>query len=202
MVADTTGRSGGAARSRAASGRFVLRLPSALHETLRAEASEAGISLNELCVRKLAGVSPSYPGRVGELIARATEQFGKDLRGVVLYGSFARGEAATVSDIDIMIVLDPRVPLNLTLYHGWDSEEWQLDEHAIDIHFSHLPSTRELPSGLWAEIALDGKVLHESDLAVTRLLASVRRRIAAGELVRRTTHGQPYWVRGPDPCAT
>ncbi len=202
MVADTTERPGAAARSHSASGRFVLRLPSALHETLRAEASEAGISLNELCVRKLAAVSPNYPDRIGEVIARAIEEFGKDLRGVILYGSLARGEAATASDIDIMIVLDPRVPLNLSLYHGWNSAGWNIDERAIDIHFSHLPSTQQLPSGLWAEIALDGKVLHESDLAVTQLLASVRRRIAAGELVRRTTHGQPYWVRGPDPCAT
>lgn len=198
IVKDSEASSAG----RSPSGRFVLRLPPSLHARLRTEASDACVSLNELCVRKLGAVSSDLPEAIDGVIARATEEFGKDLHGVVLYGSWARGEATPRSDVDIMIVLDPRVALNIRLYSEWEAAERTSDDRPIDIHFTHLPGTQELPSGLWAEIALDGRVLYESDLTVTRVLAGVRRRIAAGELVRRTTHGQPYWVRGPIACAT
>ena len=76
---------------------------------------------------------------------------------------------------------------------------WAIGNHGLDIHFIHLPSAEDLPSGLWAEIALDGRVVYEADLVVTRTLAAVRRRI---ELVRRSSHGQPYWVEGSTACAT
>lgn len=35
------------------------------------------------------------------------KQYGKRLRGVILYGSMARGEATTDSDIDLLVLLDP-----------------------------------------------------------------------------------------------
>jgi hypothetical protein len=49
-------------------------------------------------------------------------------------------------------------------------------------------------SGLWAEAAVDGVVLYDRDLSVSRRLVEVRNRIVAGEIVRRRVHGQPYWV--------
>lgn len=39
-----------------------------------------------------------------EVLAR---QYGKRLKGVILYGSMARGEATTASDIDLLVLLDP-----------------------------------------------------------------------------------------------
>jgi len=36
-----------------------------------------------------------------------TKQYGKRLKGVILYGSMARGESTTVSDIDLLVLLDP-----------------------------------------------------------------------------------------------
>ncbi len=39
-----------------------------------------------------------------EVLAR---QYGKRLRGVILYGSMARGEATDGSDIDLLVLLDP-----------------------------------------------------------------------------------------------
>ena len=41
---------------------------------------------------------------------------------------------------------------------------------------------------LGAEVAV-----HRND-ALSQLLTQVRRAILAGDLVRRTVHGQPYWV--------
>lgn len=35
------------------------------------------------------------------------QQYGKRLKGVILYGSMARGEAATDSDIDLLVLLEP-----------------------------------------------------------------------------------------------
>lgn len=184
------------------SGRFVLRLPSSLHARLRHEANAAGVSLNELCVRKLGAVSSDLPDAIMEVVARSKHTFGDTLLGLVLYGSWARGTASTESDIDLMVVLDRRVPLNMRLYRHWSEEERVIDGHDLDIHFTHLPTAGELPSGLWAEISMDGRVVHDSDLIVTRTLSAIRRRIAAGDLVRRSSHGQPYWVEGSKPCET
>lgn len=178
------------------SGRFVLRLAPSLHEQLRREAKDAGVSLNDLCVKKLRALSLDLPDEISDLVARVKETFGENVHGVILYGSWARGESTPSSDIDVMVVLDPRVPLNMQLYEGWNEQEWKVDTHALDVHFAHIPDAGKLPSGLWAEIALDGKVVYESDLVVTRTLAGVRRRIAAGDLIRLSSHGQPYWVEG------
>jgi predicted nucleotidyltransferase len=38
------------------------------------------------------------------------KRYGKRLKGVILYGSFARGQASSFSDIDLLILLEP--PLN------------------------------------------------------------------------------------------
>lgn len=46
-----------------------------------------------------------------ELKRRLREAFGDRLKGVVVYGSEARGEAAADSDIDVMVLLEG--PLNL-----------------------------------------------------------------------------------------
>lgn len=178
------------------SGRFVLRLPPSLHAQLRSEAKDVGISLNELCVKKLGAVPLDVPDAISDLVARAKEAFGKNLHGVIVYESWARGDATVSSDIDVMVALDPRVPLNMQLYEAWGEQEWRVDTHVLDVHFAHIPDGEELPSGLWAEIALDGRVVYESELVVTRTLATVRRRIAAGDLVRRSSHGQPYWMEG------
>lgn len=39
-----------------------------------------------------------------EVLAR---QYGKRLKGVILYGSMARGEATNDSDIDLLVLLEP-----------------------------------------------------------------------------------------------
>ena len=41
---------------------------------------------------------------------------------------------------------------------------------------------------------MDGVVVFERGLRLSARLARVRRDIAAGHLVRRIAHGQPYWT--------
>lgn len=172
----------------------MVRVEPALHARLRREAAATGRSLNDLCIAKLSAAPPQLPDELSLLVSLAAERFGEELVGVVLYGSWIRGEATTDSDVDVLVVLQPDAILSASLYSQWDRPEMKVGESPIDVHFTRLPYSGDLPTGLWAEVALDGRVLFERDLLLTRYLATARRRIAAGEIVRRTSHGQPYWV--------
>jgi predicted nucleotidyltransferase len=175
------------------SGRFVLRLDPGLHAALRSAARAAGVSLNEYCARRL-----SAPGREGvdgaaEVVGRASQVVGAELAGVVLFGSWARGEATAESDVDVLIVLR-RGRVTRELYRAWDAAPVEWEGRPVEPHFVTLPEPGTPPSGLWAEVAIDGVVLYEVDVELSRRLAEVRRRIAEGALVRRWSNGHAYWV--------
>lgn len=177
-----------------ASGRFLLRLPPGLHATLQEAARVAGLSLNEYCVRRLAtpGSGLTLEAGAGALVTRAADIAGPALIGVILYGSWMRGDQTAASDIDALLVVGPSLPLSRELYRAWDAAPVTWGTAAVDPHFAHVPG--DDPSGLWGEVALDGVVLFERGLRVSSLLARVRRDIAAGRLIRRVAHGQPYWT--------
>jgi predicted nucleotidyltransferase len=178
-----------------ASGRFVLRIQPGLHAALRAAAQACGMSLNEYCGMKLAQPAEAASGLEGARAAleRAAEVLGTDLAGLVAFGSWARGEATVTSDVDLLIVVDARRPVTRGLYRDWDREPVVWDDRPVEPHFVHLPANGEAGT-IWAEAALDGIVLFERELIVSRTLAAVRRQIADGKLVRRVIHGQPYWA--------
>jgi len=175
--------------------RFVLRLPAALHGVLRAAAAAAGLSLNEYCVRRLATAGPavSVDPSAAALVQRASALAGPALVGVVLYGSWARGEAAGTSDVDMLIVVDGALPLTRDLYRRWDEAPVRWHGRLVDPHFVH-PPREPVAGGVWAEAALDGVVLFERERQLSASLGAIRRDIAAGRLVRRVVHGQPYWT--------
>lgn len=52
---------------------------------------------------------------LGAIKSRLAEAHGQRLRGVVLYGSEARGEAGSDSDIDILVLLDGPIDLGTDL---------------------------------------------------------------------------------------
>lgn len=183
------------------SGRFVLRIEPTLHATLREAASRSGLSLNEYCARKLAGGGLGGTEPAWKAVERASSVLGDDLLGVVVYGSWARGEATELSDIDVLIVLDPRRPIIRDLYRLWDEEPVLWNSGAdperprrVEPHFVHLPPVGEVPSGTWAEVALDGIVIFDPALVVSRRLVDLRRSIVDGDLIRHEIHGQPYWA--------
>ena len=176
------------------SGRFVLRMPPSLHAALHRAAGANGLSLNAYCVRQL---TMTGLGVVGDqdatsLVARASAVAGDALSAVVLHGSWVRGEATPASDVDALIVVDSRVALNRALYRAWDEEPITWRNRRVDPHFAH-PASEGQFSGMWAELAIDGIVLFERDWKVSADLVRIRRAIAAGQLVRRVVHGQPYW---------
>jgi hypothetical protein len=178
-----------------ASGRFVLRLEPEVHAALQAAAKLARLSLNEYCARKLsAPLGAVQLGPAALLVQRAAEIHGADLVGVLAFGSWARGEAGPQSDVDVLVVLDAQRPLTRALYQAWDEEALAWHTHAVQTHLVHLPEAGAAGT-VWAEAAIDGIVLFERDLSISRRLALVRRDIAEGRLVRRTLHGQPYWSK-------
>lgn len=178
------------------SGRFLLRISPHLHAVLRRAADETGTSLNDFCARKLAAPLGSFSGLLPaiEIVMRAAELFGQSLVGVAAFGSWARQELTADSDVDLLIVLDGGVPLTRDLYRAWDESPLEWEGRRVEEHFAHLPQPDARVGGLWAEVAVDGVVLFERGLELSRLLVSIRREIAGGRIVRRLVHGQPYWT--------
>lgn len=176
------------------SGRFVLRIDPRLHAALRAAARQAGLSLNEYCARRLALPAGSLTGPGAEAVRRAASLAGDALVGVVAFGSWARGQQAEMSDVDLMIALADDVEIGRQLYKAWDSAPLRWEEHVVEPHFVHLPAPGARISGLWAEVAVAGVILFERAFAVSKRLVQFREQIAAGRIVRRQIHGQPYWV--------
>lgn len=185
-------------RSRAAraSGRFVLRLDPGLHGALRHAAQEAGVSLNDYCVRKLAAPAgnPTAFGGATAVVARAAELFGDELLAAVAYGSWVRGEAVSSSDVDVLVVVDAGAPITRALYRRWDETPLLWEGRPVEPHFVHLRAPDTPTTGLWAEAAIDGIVLFERGTRVSARLAQARHDVLAGRLVRRVVHGQPYWT--------
>lgn len=182
-------------RTKTFSGRFVLRLPPSLHGALAGAADAAGLSLNEYCARKLA--SPCPPLDVPDAVAAVTAAArvgGEVLLGVVAFGSWARGDEGPGSDVDLLVVLAGGTPLTRDLYRRWDEEPLRWNGRPVEPHFVRLPPAERRATGVWAEAAVDGIVLFERSLRVSRRLAAIRAEIAAGRLQRREVHGQPYWV--------
>jgi hypothetical protein len=179
------------------SGRFLLRIEPALHALLKFDAGELGLSLNDFCARKLA--LPADPsallGDGPAVVRRAIALYGPRLVGVVVFGSWAREQAADGSDVDVLVGLDRDVPLTRTLYAAWDEAPLRWDGRPVEVHLAHVPADDEAASAVWAEVALDGLVVFERDRRLSARLGLVRREIAAGRFVRRVAQGQPYWTR-------
>lgn len=175
--------------------RVLLRLPAGLHRTLTQAAAASDLSFNEFCVRRLQ--APAHledTSAVRSLvIERAHAAFGDRLRGVVALGSWARGDAAADSDIDVLIVIDAATPLTRDLYRMWDEAPLTFEGRTIDAHFVHASAPGAPASGVWCEAAVDGLVWYDADGRITSRLADVRRLIADGRVVRGVAHGQPYW---------
>ena len=174
---------------------MLLRLPAHLHRHLAKAAADRGLSFNEFCVRRLRNPS-SVDDTLGVralVMDRARAEFGDRLVGVVLIGSWARGDAGAGSDVDVLVVMDSTLLLTRDRYRSWDRAPLSWEGRPVDAHFTHVPGAGTVPSGVWCEAALDGIVWYDRDGTVGRRLGEIRRAIADGRLVRGVVHGQPYW---------
>ena len=150
--------------------------------------------MNEFCSRRLALPSTPLPDEIVGAMRKAIDLLGDGIRGVLAFGSWARGEMVEGSDIDLLIVVGPEQEIDRSIYRAWDRSPPDREGPSVEVHFVHLPEEHRRINGLWAEVAIDGIVLFDGDLSVSRRLAEIRRRIASGELIRRWEGGHPYWV--------
>ena len=179
----------------------MVRIPPDLHARATRAARELGVSLNEYCRLAVEQYTDGVVhqerdvGPHGRWVRETRELVGDNLEGVVLFGSQARGEATTASDIDLLIVVSQAVDLSRELYHRWDT--LGLDPR-VNPHFVHSPGNVLAAGSIWYEVALDGIVLYERDRRVSGFLQSARQAIADGRIRRRYAHGHPYWVKTPE----
>lgn len=179
-----------------ATGRFILRINPRLHGALREAARAEEVSLNEYCARKLAAPMGALASHrdAAAAVSQAGALFGAGLIAVVAFGSWARGQMADGSDVDLLVVLEKEVDLTRDLYRRWDASPLHWEGRRVDVHFVHLPEPDRTVGGVWGEVALDGVIIFERDLRLSARLTLVRRDIAAGRIARRMAHGQPYWT--------
>lgn len=188
----------------------ILRIPSSLHQQLKQESRAVDLSLNKYCQNLLSAKAGRISaGRVPTSLALAAgrsrqAKFLQDLsaqviatqadhiEGLVLFGSFARGRLTANSDIDLLIVLTRNVTLDRDVYAHWKSQK--LDGREVAPLFVQIPGEEERIGGLWFEVALDGILLYDRDLRLSRFLSHARNLIADGQVKRMVTHGHPYWV--------
>ena len=154
------------------------------------------MSLNEYCVRALAGPEPLAVGHPMALAVyqHAAEVGGARLAGIIVHGSWVRAQARTSSDIDVLVVVDSGLSLTRALYRAWDKTPLAWEGRSVDAHFIHFPSSPDRASGVWCEAATDGLLFYDRDGRVDETLRRIRREIADGRLVRKHAHGQPYWT--------
>ena len=189
---------------------LILRIPPSLHRQLKGEAHAADLSLNKHCralLSRRAGGDAASGSAVSvtlgaggsrravplqDLSARVLETWGSDIEGLALFGSFARGRETADSDIDLLVVLGSSVTLDRDVYSRWHLGKFEGREVAP--LFVQIPGKGERIGGLWFEVALDGIVLFDRDLYLSRFLSRVRDLIASGQVRRMVTHGHPYWV--------
>ncbi len=89
---------------------------------------------------KQAARKPRLPQRVRQALAdfqrRALELFAGDILQIILYGSYARGEATPDSDVDVMVVVNWTDPKGESVYYHPRSNDTRvkiLDELALDL---------------------------------------------------------------------
>lgn len=183
------------------SGRFVLRLDSALHETLARRALERGLSLNQMTADLIrSGLEEKRPEKkylrvVRPLLGKLKREFEADFLGLMIFGSQVRGEATSTSDLDVLIVLEERVPLKRNLYRWWEESFGKSSAPEISPHFVHIPKTAGNASGIWFEVAMEGEIVYQRNRGLRRFLDRVTAEIQSGALQREWSHGHPYWIR-------
>lgn len=153
---------------KSASGRFLLRVPPALHLALRRGARAEGTSLNSYCRDALqaavdvaagdaavaaavdaAGDATTHGCSEASAWQRAAtaivREVGVGLEAVVLFGSRARGYDGPDSDVDLLLAVAPGESMGRERYAAWDqglagAPEIRALGARVSPHFARLPT--------------------------------------------------------------
>lgn len=174
------------------SGKFVLRVSPRVHQDLKKEATAKGISLNQLCSLRLSSRKTDSTSDIFEKLVKRLEI---PIVGIILFGSAARGQRRASSDVDWLLVIDSSKKVTRSLYHKWDQVSREFPElENVEPQFVTLPRSARDAGGLWAEVAIEGRVQWQKTEAVSDVLRSLRQLMSEGVLQRKLSHGHPYWV--------
>jgi hypothetical protein len=152
-------------------------------------------------------LSPEWMALAQRVVAEYRAAIGDDLVAVALFGSVARGQARTDSDLDLYVVTRAPSLADARLHGMWDRIEASPEYRALDqAGYQPTPSpvahtVGELARHPWIllDIAHHGVILHDLDGVLARELYAVRRRMA--ELGSRRVElpdGSWYWDLKPD----
>ncbi len=148
-----------------------------------------------------------YATTVEELLAAARERFGNRLVSAVLYGSVARGEARTDSDIDLLLVVrdlpSGRRARGRLLAVDIDRIEAPLRRerpHAWVQLVMKTPDEVEMGGPLFYDMTLPGgaELLHDPASFMRSFLDRLRGKMEALGARRMMMLGHPYWDLKPD----
>lgn len=153
-------------------------------------------------------LAEAFDELVDATVTACDEVYGRRLRGVVVFGSVARGRMRPDSDLDVLVVAEPLPRGRLARMDEFDQVEARLvpalaeaRRHGVQTRISAIVRTlAELDQGgfLIFDIACDGRVRLDTDGAVTDYLILVRQRLERRGAKRRTASGDRYWVLEPD----
>jgi predicted nucleotidyltransferase len=176
----------------AACSRILLRLPKTLHDAVKARAEAAQVSINTLLERYIAqGIAEQVDNAAATIvIEQARREFGEHCKGLLLFGSRARGDSHDTSDTDLLLVLADEVRIERSLYRRWD----EILPEGVSLHIAHLPVSAADAGSLWLECALDARILSDPSGEIAAFLSKTKDYITSGHVVRRVVHGQGFWV--------
>lgn len=189
------------------SGKFIVRLDPALHAQLQNMSHERHLSINQLCVNQIKALTGASPASTSGVrfgipeveLKNLLESSGCKVQGCVLFGSAARGELTSKSDLDLLLVLEPGESPSRDVYSLWEKkvEPFLKTKLAREVspQFVALPESFADAGGIWYETAIHGLILWEEANAISIFLGRLREWIAAGKAQRKLSHGQPYWIR-------
>ena len=139
---------------------------------------------------------------VEEVLGALREHLGASLRGVVLFGSRARGDARPESDWDLLVVAEglPASPLERSRMLR-DALPARWCGRAAIIAKTPREFEREFPA-YYLDVAADGQILYDSDGYLEDRLNRIRQRMREAGLQRRKLAHGFVWTwhtppRGP-----
>lgn len=121
------------------------------------------------------------------------EYLGNRLISIVLFGSFARGDAKETSDYDLFIIAEglPSKPLKRILFirtplQGQFDQRFSILAKTPQEMLEHFPP-------LFLDLGLDGVILFDREDFFNNLQVKIRKIIRQAGLQRKSWDGEFYW---------
>lgn len=131
------------------------------------------------------------------------DRYGERLVSVVLYGSFARGDARPDSDIDLLLVIDDyerSESMSVSEADDLTYRIWKLGRgYHMVLPYPLNRGQAEYHRPLYLDMTEDGVILYDRDRFIERVFDEIRERLAQlGAKRYELPDGSKYWVLKPE----